>query len=60
MKRVQMLVNNHGLRTPSEGLHQRNLKIWADAADKILMLRPYLRIVDWDWIFSPVVGSPCH
>ena len=25
----------HGLRTPNEGLNQRNLKIWADAADKI-------------------------
>ena len=26
---------NHGLRTPNEGLNQRNLKIWADVADKI-------------------------
>ena len=25
----------HGLRTPNEGINQRNLKIWADAADKI-------------------------
>ena len=25
----------HGLRTPSEGINQRNLKIWANAADKI-------------------------
>ena len=25
----------HGLWTPSEGINQRNLKIWADAADKI-------------------------
>ena len=25
----------HGLRTPSEGMNQRNLKIWADVADKI-------------------------
>ena len=26
---------NHGLRTPNEGINQRNLKIWADVADKI-------------------------
>ena len=25
----------HGLRTPNEGLNQRNLKIWANLADKI-------------------------
>ena len=25
----------HGLRTPNEGIDQRNLKIWADVADKI-------------------------
>ena len=25
----------HGLRTPDEGINQRNLKIWADVADKI-------------------------
>ena len=24
----------HGLRTPNEGINQRNLKIWADVADK--------------------------
>ena len=24
-----------GLRTPNEGIHKRNLKIWADVADKI-------------------------
>jgi hypothetical protein len=28
-------VKNHGLRTPNEGINQRNLKIWADVADKI-------------------------
>ena len=27
--------SNHGLRTPNEGINQRNLKIWADVADKI-------------------------
>ena len=25
----------HGLRTPNEGINQRNLKFWADLADKI-------------------------
>jgi hypothetical protein len=25
----------HGLRTPNEGTNQRNLKFWADVADKI-------------------------
>ena len=25
----------HGLRTPNEGINQRNLKIWADVADKL-------------------------
>ena len=24
---------SHGLRTPNEGINQRNLKIWADVAD---------------------------
>ena len=28
-------VKNHGLRTPNEDINQRNLKIWADVADKI-------------------------
>ena len=27
------IVVYHGLWTPSEGINQRNLKIWADAAD---------------------------
>ena len=26
------IVVYHGLRTPSEGINQRNLKIWADAS----------------------------
>ena len=25
----------HGLRTPNEGINQRNLKFWADVAEKI-------------------------
>ena len=28
-------VRYHRLRTPNEGINQRNLKIWADVADKI-------------------------
>ena len=32
---VRFVEEGHGLRTPSEGINQRNLKIWADAADKI-------------------------
>ena len=27
----------HGLRIPNEGINQRNLKIWADVADKICL-----------------------
>ena len=26
--------NMHRLRTPNEGINQKNLKFWADAADK--------------------------
>ena len=26
---------HQGLQTPNEGINQRNLKIWADVADKI-------------------------
>ena len=28
-------VSHHGLRTPNEGINQRNLKIWPNVADKI-------------------------
>ena len=38
---------NHGLRTPN----QRNLKIWAN------MLRPYLKIWEWECIFSHAVKA---
>ena len=31
--------SNHGLRTPNEGINQRNLKIWADVSDKICFSR---------------------
>ena len=55
--RHTVLLCIHGLRTPNEGINQRNLKIWADVADKI-----------WEWelifgravkaISSPGVRSP--
>ena len=32
---VFLLLENHGLRTPDEGINQRYLKNWADVADKI-------------------------
>ena len=31
----------HGLRTPNEGMNQRNLKIWANVADKMCFGRNY-------------------
>ena len=31
----------HGLRTPNEGINQRNLKFWADVAGKICFGRTY-------------------
>ena len=33
--KMQVIAFGHGLRTPNEGISQRNLKIWADVADKI-------------------------
>ena len=34
--RPETLVRSgHGLRTPNEGMNQRNLKLWANVADKI-------------------------
>jgi hypothetical protein len=44
----------HGLRTPNDSINQRNLKNWADEADKNI-LRPYLKIWDWDLIFGRAV-----
>ena len=29
-----MNTTSHGLRTPNEGINQRNLKVWADVAEK--------------------------
>ena len=48
---------NHGLRTPSEGKNQRNLKIWADVADKICFGRTFKKIWDWDLIFGRAVKA---
>ena len=51
----------NGLRTPNEGINQRNLKIWADVADKIYLGRTYLKIWDWELIFGhavKVISSP--
>ena len=38
---TQSLQPLHGLRTPNEGINQRNLKFWADVADKICYGRIY-------------------
>ena len=35
------IVANQGLRTHNEGINQRNLKFWADVADKICFGRTY-------------------
>jgi hypothetical protein len=32
---IRLYVIDHRLRTPNEGINQRNLKIWANVADKI-------------------------
>ena len=34
-KQSVLFTQNHGLRTPNEGINQRYLKNWADVADKI-------------------------
>ena len=47
----------HGLRTLNEGINQRNLKIWADVADKICFGRTHLKIWDWDLIFGRAVKA---
>ena len=39
---VGLVTCNHGLRTPNEGINQRNLKFWADGADKIRFGRIYI------------------
>ena len=42
--------STHGLRTPNEGINQRNLKIWANVANKLCLLHP--RIWEWELIFG--------
>ena len=39
--RLNFDAQGHGLRTPNEGIKQRNLKFWADVADKICFGRTY-------------------
>ena len=39
-EKIQLL-HFQGLRTPNEGINQRNLKFWADLADKISFGRIY-------------------
>ena len=56
-KWAELLVSNkpdHGLRTPNEGIIQRNLVFWADVADKICFGRTY-KFGIWIW-FSAVQG----
>ena len=40
----------HRLRTLNEGINQRNLKIWANVANKLCLLHP--RIWEWELIFG--------
>ena len=51
----------HGLRTPSEGINQRNLKIWADAADKICFGRTKKFGIGIEFLATSSLGvrSPC-
>ena len=46
---------DHGLRTPNEGINQRNLKMGRCGRQN--MLRPYLKIWDWDLIFDRAVKT---
>ena len=64
--KLEYVRSNHGLRTPNGSINQRNLKIWADVADKICF-EVTLKVWEWDLIFgravkaisSPGVRSPC-
>ena len=53
---LEMMCYIHGLRTANEGINKRNLKIWADVADK-KMLQSYLKIWEWEWIFGRAVKT---
>ena len=48
----------YGLRTPNEGINQKNLKIWADdQCGKQNMLWSYLKIWEWELIFGCAVKA---
>ena len=49
---MHYLISLDGLRTPNKGINQRNLKIWANVADKIWL---YLNISEWELIFGRAV-----
>ena len=58
-RKIDFVMQNHGLghrlRTPNEGINQKNLKIWANVADKICLGRTYQKIWDWELIFGRAV-----
>ena len=54
MIRDEISYVSHRLRIPNEDINQRNLKIWADVADKIW---PYPKIWDWQLIFGRAVKA---
>ena len=43
-----ILVPNHRLQTPNEGINQRSLKLWADVTDKITVVK-WVSII---WLFG--------
>ena len=60
-------MSTHGLRTPNEGINQRYVYEKLGRCGRQNMLRPYLKIYEWEWIFgravkaisSMGVRSPC-
>ena len=51
---IQFVGQAHGLRTPNEGLDQRNPKFWAMWHTKYASAAP---IWDWDLIFGRAVKA---
>ena len=55
-------VPSHGLRTPNEGINQRNLKFWANVTDKICFPVPQNLGLGFDfWPYSEgdfLTGGP--
>ena len=49
-------LQNYGLRTPNEGINLRNLKFWADVADKICTANVYRQMTD-ELIFKSVIST---